>query len=187
MSRRQPVPKQWLFTDERMGDDLWRAVERLPRSSGIVFRHYATAPADRAAMFERIRRVARRRGLVLIRAGQMRFRGEHGVHGGVPRKPGGLRTRAAHSRAEAVAGIRRGADVVFVSPVYATRSHPTARSLGPLKAARIGHGICRTVIALGGMDARSYRKLEKLGFDGWAGIDAWLRPQPYQKRKAVPI
>ena len=38
-------------------------------------------------------------------------------------------------------------------------------------------------IALGGMDARRFRQVQRLGFYGWAAIDAWL---PDQKRKAVP-
>ena len=72
---------------------------------------------------------------------------------------------------EAVAAVRRGAKVVFVSPVFATRSHPEADGLGPRKARRIAQGLPVTVIALGGMDARRFRKLT--GFSGWAAIDAW--------------
>ena len=39
MRHRHPLPEAWLFTDARMGDALWRAIARLPRGSGIVFRH----------------------------------------------------------------------------------------------------------------------------------------------------
>jgi thiamine-phosphate pyrophosphorylase len=31
-----------------------------------------------------------------------------------------------------------------------------------------------TAIALGGMDERRFRGVRALGFQGWAGIDAWL-------------
>jgi len=31
------------------------------------------------------------------------------------------------------------------------------------------------VIALGGMNEAGFRRIERLGFQGWAGIDAWLR------------
>ncbi|RYD48780.1 MAG: thiamine phosphate synthase, partial [Sphingomonadales bacterium] len=37
------IPKLWLMTDERMGDDLWDALKRLPRGSGVIFRHYGVA------------------------------------------------------------------------------------------------------------------------------------------------
>jgi thiamine-phosphate pyrophosphorylase len=38
------------MTDERLGDALWTALRRLPRGAGIVFRHYATPPAERRAL-----------------------------------------------------------------------------------------------------------------------------------------
>ncbi|MDF7774149.1 thiamine phosphate synthase, partial [Sphingomonas sp. AOB5] len=62
--RHPPIPARWLMTDPRMGDGLWAALERLPRGSGVVFRHY-DAP-DRAALLRRVALVARRRGLVLV-------------------------------------------------------------------------------------------------------------------------
>ena len=39
--RQRPWPRAWLMTDERMGERLWEAIDRLPvKHSGIVFRHY---------------------------------------------------------------------------------------------------------------------------------------------------
>ena len=175
------------MTDERMGDHLWTALARLPRGAGVVFRHHATPLAERRALFARLGAVARRRGLTVVRAGPMRLgRGEHGVHN--QRVGHGLRTHAAHSRREAVAAVRHGTDLLFVSPVFATRSHPGATALGSLRAARIVAGLPVVTIALGGMDAGRYRRLQRLGFDGWAAIDAWsgsARVGP-QKRNAVP-
>ncbi|WP_174835647.1 thiamine phosphate synthase [Sphingomonas sp. CL5.1] len=169
MSRRHPVPCLWLMTDERMGEGLWRAVSRLPRGSGIVFRHYDTPAAERRRLFARLLRIARARGLVLVRAGAARLSGEMGTHG---RSGPGITTWPAHSRREAVEGVRRGADALFVSPVFATRSHPGAPALGARRAAAIARGLPARRIALGGMDARRYALLT--GFDGWAAIDAWL-------------
>jgi len=84
MSRRHPVPTLWLMTDERLGEALWDAVARLPRGSGVVFRHYATPLAERRALFARLATLARRRGLVLLRAGNARLaRREDGVHNGL--------------------------------------------------------------------------------------------------------
>ena len=163
-------PTRWLMTDERLGDALWAALERLPRGSGVMFRHYATPTAERRRLFARVRRVARRRGLVLVRAGAAAMRGEAGVHA---RRGRGLVTWPAHDRREAVAAWRAGARVVFVSPVFATRSHPGARPLGPLRAAAVARGLPVAAIALGGMDARRFRRLRALGFAGFAAIDAW--------------
>jgi thiamine-phosphate pyrophosphorylase len=59
-----------------------------------------------------------------------------------------------------------------VSPVHSTRSHPGQAPLGPAKALRIARAAGVPAIALGGMDAHKFARLE--GFHGWAGIDAWL-------------
>ena len=120
-------------------------------------------------MFRRLVRIARARGLVVVRAGTRAGYGEDGVHGGI--RGSGLRTAPAHDRAEAVAAMRRGADLLFVSPVFATRSHPAGVALGTRAARRVSQGLPVVVIALGGMDARRFRGM--VGFDGWAGIDAW--------------
>lgn len=157
------------MTDERLGDGLWAALRRLPRGSGVVFRHYATPLPERRAVFRRVVRVARARGLVVVRAGERAGFGEDGVHGG--ERGSGLRTAAAHDRREAAAAVRRGAAVLFVSPVFATRSHPGTGGLGGRKARRIAQGLPVVAIALGGMDARRFQKLA--GFGGWAAIDAW--------------
>lgn len=166
------------MTDERMGDSLFAAIEALPRGAGIVFRHHATSQTGRRALFEQVVRMARRKQLVLIRAGsEWLGRGEAGVHGkGLLTRPG-LRTLSAHSRAQAIAGKRAGADLLFVSPIYPTRSHPGAQALGPLRAAGIGRGLGLNIIALGGMDSRRFLRLRGLGFRGWAAIDAWLPAQ----------
>ena len=177
------------MTDERMGDSLFAAIEALPRGAGIVFRHHATSRAGRRALFEQVARMARRKHLVLIRAGAERLgRGEAGVHGKGRLTRPGLRTWSAHSRAQAIAGRRAGADLLFVSPIYPTRSHPGAQALGPLRAAGIGQGLGLTIIALGGMDPARFARLRGLGFQGWAAIDAWQPGQKAadQKRKAVP-
>lgn len=157
------------MTDERLGDALWVALGRLPRGSGVVFRHYATPAPERRAMFRRVVRLARARGLVVVRAGRRAGYGEDGVHGGA--RGHGLRTAPAHDRREAAAAVRRGAEVLFVSPVFATRSHRGVEALGPRKARRIATGLPVMLIALGGMDSQRFRKLA--GFDGWAAIDAW--------------
>ena len=135
MRSRQPLPRLWLMTDERMGEKLWDALARLPRGSGVIFRHYETR--ERRALFERVRRLARRRGLLLLLAGTPReavgWRAD-GAHGRSPHLRASrplLRTAPAHDARELT---QARAHAVFVSPIFATRSHPGARSLGPAQA-----------------------------------------------------
>ena len=169
MRRRHPVlPTLWLMTDERIAD-VAAAVRRLPRGAGVVFRHHATPAAERRRLWRRLLGIARARGLVLVRAGAEPMPGEMGVHGRGRARMAGVRTWPTHSRAEALAGLRAGADALFVSPVFATRSHPGAAALGPRRARAIGAGLGVPLVALGGVDARRFRRMR--GFAGWAGID----------------
>ena len=169
------LPRIWLMTDERMGEGLWPALAALPRGSGVVFRHYATPPAERRKLYARVARVARARRLILVRAGPRKLGREDGVHGRFMAHGGtGLRTWPAHSRSEAMAGVRAGADLLFVSPIFDTRSHPGGRSTGPIVAANRVRGLPVPVIALGGMTARRFGRVRPFGFYGWAAIDAWL-------------
>lgn len=161
---RQPLPKMWLMTDERMGDALWVALERLPRGSGVVFRHYATERCNRRVLFARVRAVARRRRLVLLRGGDWCGPGADGVHGR------GRSSSPVHSARELATA--RGASLIFVSPVFATRSHAHARTLGRIAFARLASRARCPVIALGGMSARAMRGLPHAY--GWAGIDAFF-------------
>ena len=89
--------------------------------------------------------------------------------------PGNLPfSRSAHSRDEAAAACLAGASLVFLSPIFTTRSHP-GRTPIPGTIARQIAGACRVpVIALGGMNQTRFAEIEPDGFYGWAGIDAWL-------------
>jgi thiamine-phosphate pyrophosphorylase len=166
MSRRQPLPRLWLMTDERQGEGLWAALERLPKGAGVVFRHYGLAPRARRQLFEQVRKVARRRRLWLLVAGGGP-RGD-GVHG---RGGPGFRSASAHNLRELKTAERSGAALIFLSPAFPTRSHPEARPLGPVRFGLIAAQARVPVVALGGIDARSARRLPHIY--GWAAIDAW--------------
>jgi len=166
---RAPWPRLWLMTDERIGD-LLSVVSALPRGSGIIFRHYATPARDRRALFEAVRRVARARGHVLLLAGSARkaraWRAD-GAHGrGV-----GCVSAPVHDQPERIAAERRGARLLLISPVFATRSHPGATPLGRMRFGLLARGARGQVIALGGMTAQRAKSLRQLGADGWAAID----------------
>ena len=152
----KPLPTLWLMTDERMGAALWAALERLPRGSGVVFRHNATELVAREAIFVQVSRIARRRRLVLVRADAVA-------------QP--VRLYRVHNMREAVSARRHGADLILVSPVYRTRTHPGARALGPLRAARLARTAGIPAIALGGMTRERFKRMKALGFVGWAAID----------------
>jgi thiamine-phosphate pyrophosphorylase len=168
------------MTDTRMGEALWDALKRLPRDSGVVFRHYELPDRERRAMLRKVTVAAHRRGLTVLAAGGLVT--PQGTHNRKPQR--GLYSRSAHSRRDIVAAERAGADFVFVSPVFATRSHPGARGLGMARFGLMIRGARVPVIALGGMNMRRGRTLRQFGIHGWAGIDAWA--SPFQGGKANP-
>ena len=58
-ARQRDWPRAWLMTDERMGEKLWTAIDRMPiKHSGIVFRHYSLAEDVRGVLARRIVRNA---------------------------------------------------------------------------------------------------------------------------------
>jgi thiamine-phosphate pyrophosphorylase len=180
MSRRQPLPRLWLMTDERQGEGLWPALERLPRGAGVVFRHYTLPPDQRRKLFIAVRVVTRRRGLLLLLAGSRSEAlawGAEGSHGAGGRSGRGqVRSAPAHGLAGIRFAERSGADLIFLSPVFPTRSHPGAEALGPDGFDRLARATRLPVIALGGMDAKRAGALR--GAYGWAGIDSWTPIQP---------
>lgn len=173
--RHPELPRLWMMTDERQGDGLWRALRRLPPGSGIVFRHKDTPKAERRRLFDRVRRIARARGLLLLLAGPDRKALRWGADGAHHRRPHAPRygTAPAHDLREIRAAERSGAVAIFLSPLHATRSHPGVPSLGRMRFAVLARATCLPVIALGGMDWRHGDMAMRVGAYGWAAIDAW--------------
>jgi thiamine-phosphate pyrophosphorylase len=158
------------MTDERLGDGLFDAVARLPDGAGIVFRHYSLAGTERRALFEAVKR--RAPGPVLL-AGSMDEAASWGADGSHGRHDNAT-TAPIHDLAEIRAAEQAGAALLFLSPVFATRSHPNAKILGTEGFATLASQTKLPVIALGGMNAARAETLE--GAYGWAGIDAWETP-----------
>ncbi len=171
------LPRLWLFSDQRMADEqLFAALWRLPRGSGVVFRHYRLAADRRLALLKRVRAIALRRGLVLLLSDPpagVRADGVHRAAGRRGRTAAGLVSASAHDAPSLRRAFALGADIVFVSPLFPTRSHPGGRVLGPLRFGLMRRGAAGPVVALGGMDARRGRRLRALGAHGYAGIDCF--------------
>ncbi len=167
--RKKPLPHIWLLSDARNDAALERAIKRLPRGSGFVFRHYHLPEGPRRARFDRLARLARARGIAVVLAGsaaQARRWGADGSYGA--HRDATLAT--AHSLRELRRACRAAA--VLLSPVFPTRSHPGGKVLGPLHFRLLAAHAPVPVIALGGMNARTARRLR---WPHWAGIDAFLR------------
>jgi thiamine-phosphate pyrophosphorylase len=87
-----------------------------------------------------------------------------------------LRSAAVHTVAEKMMALRARADLMFISPVFRTRSHPAQNPLGPIRLALLAGNHRSRTIALGGMNARRAQSLARLKLYGWAAIDAFGQP-----------
>jgi thiamine-phosphate pyrophosphorylase len=183
---RKTLPRLFFFTDPTRVADPETVLHRLPRGAGVVYRAFG-AP-DAVERGRRLVRIARRRGLMLLAGADARLAariGADGVHlperaaqraRGVKRaRPGWIVTSAAHSAAAIVRARRAGADAVFVSPVFASASPSAGRPLGPLKFAGLVRGARLPVLALGGIDGATARRIVRTRAAGFAAVEALTR------------
>lgn len=171
----QRWPGAWLFTDERLGQQLDRAIDAAAvAGAGILVRHHASSPAQRRLVIDRVRAsgamLAVSRDVELAKlAGALLVHNPEGDPGPLPF------SLSVHDEAQAREAARRQPTLVFISPVYPTRSHPDAPALGEREAQRLAQIAGVPAYALGGMDECRAQSLRLVGFSGWAGIDAWIR------------
>jgi len=175
------LPALVLMTDDERLLDPLAATRALPRGGLVVAR--ARDRARLKSLCASLLTIARRNGVAVAIAGDGALAaraGADGLHlpearaGELPhwraRCPALLITVSAHSpRALMYANIRR-ADAVFLSPVFATASHPGSASLSAVRANLMARQCRVPVYALGGIDARNAALLS--GFAGIAAIGA---------------
>jgi len=170
------LPAVWLVSDARNDAGLLCAIARLPRGSGVIFRHRHLDAAARRVRFEQVLRAARARGCLVVLAGGMaeaRAWGADGAYGAarlVARGGAGVRLVTAHSLAEI--GAARRADAVLLSPMFATRSHPGGAVLGAVRWLLLARRCRGKAVALGGIDAARARRLGGVRFAAIDGLSA---------------
>ena len=168
--RRAALPVLWLFTDARRLPDPLPAARGLPPGlGGVVYRPEGVA--DPVALGRALARLCRARRLALVVAGDPHLAARLGAgthrRGGRPAVPAPLRrcgalvTASAHDRAELWRGCHYRADLVFLSPLFPTASHPGARALGACRWASLARSVRTPVAALGGISDRLARALPR--------------------------
>ena len=182
-ARARGLPPLWFMTDRARVADPVAVAGTLPHGAGVILRDY-DAPG-RARLAVALAALCRQRGLLFLVAGDERLAamaGADGLHlpewqvGRLPavrrRHPMWLVTAAAHGRTALRRAALAGADAAFVSPVFATRSHPGAPHLGTVRFAALVRTTDMPVYALGGVDEKTVSRLRPAGIAGVAAIGA---------------
>ncbi len=144
--RQTSLPRQWFIVDPGLGVDTRAVLRRLPRGTGVLVLEGA-ASVDH-------RRIARSRKLRVVSEAE------------------GVAARV-HNLPELRRALLRRTPLILLSPIYPTASHRDWPPLPRMRAAAFAGLAGRRLIALGGMDAKRFSRVERLGFQGWAGISAF--------------
>lgn len=183
------LPALLLMSDEVRLPDPLAALARLPRDSGLVFRHYGAH--NREALARALAAKARARGIRLLVAGDARLACRvraAGLHLPEAMADGPLAlgqklfrkkwivTIASHSLRAVFRAAKLGADAAVLGPVFPTASHPGRVALGPLRFARLCRQSPIPVYAIGGIGPETALRLAASGAAGLAGIGRIGRP-----------
>lgn len=152
----------------------------MPAGAAIVLRDYQTP--ERAAMAKRLRTICAARKVFLIIGADIDLAesvGADGVHlpswfdAGRAKLDDLIVTASCHTRLELDRTAKQGADLAFLSPAFATRSHPGAKHLGPDAFREIAVTSPMPILALGGVDEANASLLAGPNVAGLAAIGAF--------------
>jgi thiamine-phosphate pyrophosphorylase len=160
-------------------------MRQLPRGAAVIFRPFGRV--EPLAQAPALRALARARDLVFLvgadeaLAARLKADGVHLPERLMPsaaalrrRRPRWLITAAAHNGRALAKAARLGLDVALVSVVFPSNSSSAGGAMGPLRFAATARSAGLPVIALGGVDARTARRLVGTGAHGLAAIGGLL-------------
>lgn len=178
--KRRRVMLSIYMTDHRSGHDVLATLSRLAPGTWVIFRHYEYSA--RQSLAKQAATICRRRGLVLLVAGDAYLAhciGASGLHlpayllnrpSALHRYPQQIISAAVHSVAELRRAEALGVDLVLVSPIFPTGSHPGARGIGLFGLRDFCRRSSLPVVALGGINDRNRRAVAATDAVGIAAI-----------------
>jgi thiamine-phosphate pyrophosphorylase len=171
------LPPAWLMTDPARVADPVPIASRLPRGWGVIFRPFGAA--DRLEVGRRLAAACRRRGLVLLVAGdpalarQLKADGVHWPERMLARRSMvGVTTASAHSRQALVRAARYGVDAAILSTAFPSRSPSAGAAMGALKFRQAARSSPLPVYALGGVGPANAARIFASGGKRAAGFAA---------------
>jgi thiamine-phosphate pyrophosphorylase len=168
------------LTDRRRLPEPEQVIEALPSGTAVIYRDYDDP--RRSGVAKVLADLCRRRDLIFFVGGDAKLAADSGAAGlhlpgrmlGEEVEGGGLLlTAACHSARDLDRARTIGASAAFLSPAFATASHPGAPPLGVDRFKRLAAASPIAVLALGGVDEANAFHLAGPTTAGFGAIGAF--------------
>ena len=171
------IPYIWFLTDSIKTKTPLDTSRKLPVNSGILIRSYNIE--NEKTIIKNIINLKKRKLHTVLVSGRHKSRSNiDGAH-----LPSWLNSSffinkklismSAHGPRDIRKSINIKADIIFISPIFDTTSHPESKNIGVIKLGLIAKLFKKPVIALGGINDNNISRLKGLPIVGCAGIDAF--------------
>ncbi len=167
------------LTDRTRAPEPEIIIGALPPGAAVILRDYG-AP-NRAALAQRLKALCATRGVLFLVGGDLSLAHRIGADGlhfpswtNIHPAPGMLTVAACHSALELEKAAAAGAQLAFLSPAFATQSHPGGQTLGAALFKSIACASPLPVLALGGVNPANAGSLAGRNVTGLAAISAFL-------------
>ncbi len=178
------LPQVIFITDRERAPHWAEIITALPASSAVIIRDYDHG--EREAYARQIVELARRCGVKSLLAGDANLARkveadglhmpEHQLYRPMPPcHEFSLVTAATKSQKSRLRAAAMGVDMVLCSPIFKTQSHSDANGMGAHRLSRLIKHSPLPVVALGGINNESLKKLDSIGIAAFAAIDGFSK------------
>jgi thiamine-phosphate pyrophosphorylase len=184
----QRFPSLFLMTDTKRLPDPSSVIVKLPKGSAVIIRHETRQ--GKINLIHKIKELCRKHQVKLLVSDDIRLCLAHrldGVHLSqkkllltascgyfIKAKPQLIITSACHSLTALKAAEKSKIDGVLISPVFATDSHPNAKTLGLWGFQNLTKQIPLKCYGLGGINKKTAQRLQNSKACGLAAINGLI-------------
>jgi thiamine-phosphate pyrophosphorylase len=174
-----------MFSDLKRVPNLEKAIYNLPKNSIIIFREYSLKKDKRQELALKFLKIAKKLNHKFFVGKDSKMALEikaDGVHySDLDQNSWQLIKKkyphkfsislACHDFKSIQKAQNSNAEILFLSPIFKTKSHENAKNLGLLKLVKSCKYSSKKVFALGGVNSQNIGKVLKNYADGFAGIE----------------
>ena len=181
------------FTDQKRCGDLGEIIKNLPKNSAVIFREYDLSKEKRQVLALEIFAICKKFGHKFLVAKDLKLAQEIGANGlhfsdldagsnATFKAPENFKNNrkfiislACHSLKSTLKAQKSIADLIFLSPIFATKSHLNAKKLGLKTLAKACRSSQKPICALGGINENNISSVRKSKACGIGGIDIFVK------------